>query len=105
MAVVGRPYYRRLSVQTNTGSKSQNSKAFPRFSNSHVINSRATGARDTGELLVASPLSSRSDHLCTSLDKTAMADSNTRIAIIDANKCRPKRCAQECKKVNSKYSK
>ena len=29
-----------------------------------------------------------------------MAESNTRIAIIDANKCRPKRCAQECKKVN-----
>ncbi|KAF9512940.1 hypothetical protein BS47DRAFT_1393820 [Hydnum rufescens UP504] len=28
-----------------------------------------------------------------------MADQNTRIAIIDANKCRPKRCAQECKKI------
>lgn len=29
-----------------------------------------------------------------------MSDQNTRIAIIDANKCRPKRCAQECKKVS-----
>ena len=30
-----------------------------------------------------------------------MSDQNTRIAIIDANKCRPKRCAQECKKVSA----
>lgn len=28
-----------------------------------------------------------------------MADKITRIAIVDTNKCKPKRCAQECKKV------
>ena len=28
-----------------------------------------------------------------------MADKITRIAIVDANRCKPKRCAQECKKV------
>lgn len=30
-----------------------------------------------------------------------MADKITRIAIVDSNKCKPKRCAQECKKVRS----
>ncbi|KAJ6460389.1 hypothetical protein C8R47DRAFT_126751 [Mycena vitilis] len=30
-----------------------------------------------------------------------MADKITRIAIVDANRCKPKRCAQECKKVRS----
>ena len=28
-----------------------------------------------------------------------MADKITRIAIVDSNRCKPKRCAQECKKV------
>jgi len=28
-----------------------------------------------------------------------MSDKITRIAIVDANRCKPKRCAQECKKV------
>jgi hypothetical protein len=28
-----------------------------------------------------------------------MADKITRIAIVDDNRCKPKRCAQECKKV------
>ncbi|KAL4260166.1 Translation initiation factor rli1, partial [Pleurotus pulmonarius] len=27
-----------------------------------------------------------------------MADKITRIAIVDSNRCKPKRCAQECKK-------
>lgn len=31
-----------------------------------------------------------------------MADKITRIAIVDANRCKPKRCAQECKKVRLK---
>ena len=30
-----------------------------------------------------------------------MADKITRIAIVDSNRCKPKRCAQECKKVIS----
>ena len=30
-----------------------------------------------------------------------MADKITRIAIVDANRCKPKRCAQECKKVRA----
>ena len=30
---------------------------------------------------------------------TIMADKITRIAIVDSNRCKPKRCAQECKKV------
>jgi hypothetical protein len=30
-----------------------------------------------------------------------MADKITRIAIVDANRCKPKRCAQECKKVRN----
>jgi len=30
---------------------------------------------------------------------SAMADKITRIAIVDENRCKPKRCAQECKKV------
>jgi hypothetical protein len=29
-----------------------------------------------------------------------MSDKITRIAIVDANRCKPKRCAQECKKVD-----
>jgi len=28
-----------------------------------------------------------------------MSDKITRIAIVDSNRCKPKRCAQECKKV------
>ena len=28
-----------------------------------------------------------------------MTDKITRIAIVDSNRCKPKRCAQECKKV------
>jgi hypothetical protein len=31
----------------------------------------------------------------------SMADKITRIAIVDANRCKPKRCAQECKKVRT----
>jgi translation initiation factor RLI1 len=30
-----------------------------------------------------------------------MADKITRIAIVDDNRCKPKRCAQECKKVRA----
>jgi translation initiation factor RLI1 len=34
-----------------------------------------------------------------------MADKITRIAIVDDNRCKPKRCAQECKKVRvSRFS-
>lgn len=36
-----------------------------------------------------------------SLNIKRMADKITRIAIVDANRCKPKRCAQECKKVPS----
>lgn len=34
-----------------------------------------------------------------------MSDKITRIAIVDANRCKPKRCAQECKKVKEKFFK
>ena len=34
-----------------------------------------------------------------------MADKITRIAIVDSNRCKPKRCAQECKKVRLSLSK
>ena len=33
-----------------------------------------------------------------------MSDKITRIAIVDANRCKPKRCAQECKKVRRPVS-
>ena len=33
-----------------------------------------------------------------------MSDKITRIAIVDANRCKPKRCAQECKKVRRTVS-
>lgn len=33
-----------------------------------------------------------------------MSDKITRIAIVDANRCKPKRCAQECKKVRRAVS-
>jgi hypothetical protein len=35
---------------------------------------------------------------------TIMADKITRIAIVDDNRCKPKRCAQECKKVRVTFS-
>jgi len=35
---------------------------------------------------------------------TIMADKITRIAIVDDNRCKPKRCAQECKKVRVAFS-
>ena len=39
-----------------------------------------------------------SPHRQTNLFPIAMADKITRIAIVDSNRCKPKRCAQECKK-------
>jgi hypothetical protein len=36
---------------------------------------------------------------CLYVADIVMADKITRIAIVDANRCKPKRCAQECKKV------
>lgn len=35
----------------------------------------------------------------SSESSSTMSDKITRIAIVDSNRCKPKRCAQECKKV------
>src|SRR5882757_2361020 len=48
-----------------------------------------TGSRDQG----------RHRRLCFTVLFSIMADKITRIAIVDDNRCKPKRCAQECKKV------
>ena len=37
----------------------------------------------------------------SSKKKEEVQDKITRIAIVDANRCKPKRCAQECKKVRA----
>jgi hypothetical protein len=45
-------------------------------------------------------LGTDTNHKRSRSQSTTMADKITRIAIVDSNKCKPKRCAQECKKVS-----
>ena len=63
--------------------------------------------KDSGPLLLLSS-SSRPLHarpFATSVSRAAtMADKITRVAIVDSNRCKPKRCAQECKKVRILFS-
>ena len=57
---------------------------------------RGTGGARRSSTVFCAPFSAPSSSVLTSV---AMADKITRIAIVDSNRCKPKRCAQECKKV------
>lgn len=66
---------------------------WPRARGIHVARFRARKFTDF-ETLAQNDLLSR-----LLVADLVMADKITRIAIVDANRCKPKRCAQECKKV------
>jgi hypothetical protein len=62
------------------------------------------GPTDQSHVLISDSLTHNFGEQCKndSLTHSTMADKITRIAIVDDNRCKPKRCAQECKKVRGR---